>query len=148
MEETTMRMALAGALAGAAALMGTPSLAQPPPGAGAVTHVETVRDLAAVCDPQWGGMPRLEAIAYCQGFLTAAGQYHALMHPAGGPIRPLFCLPRPGPTIAESGVDFAQWARATPRFSGEPALDGFLRWAQARYPCPAQPAGRPMRPSR
>ena len=102
----------------------------------------------AVCDPQWGGIPRLEAIAYCQGFLTAAGQYHALMHPARGPVRPLFCLPERVPTVAESGVDFAQWARATPRFADEPALDGFLRWAQARYPCPPVQAGRAMRPSR
>jgi hypothetical protein len=137
-----MRMALAAALA----LTSTAALAQPPPrGEGIVTHVETVRDLAAVCDPQWGGVPRLEAIAYCQGFITAAGQYHTLTHPARGPLRPLFCLPEHRPTIAESGVDFAQWARATPRFADEPALDGFLRWAQARYPCPPTPAGRGMR---
>jgi hypothetical protein len=137
-----MRIALAAALA----LSSTAALAQPPPpGAGLTTHVETVRDLAAVCDPQWGGVPRLEAIAYCQGFITAAGQYHTLTHPARGPMRPLFCLPERAPTVAESGVDFAQWARATPRFAEEPALDGFLRWAQARYPCPPAPAGRAMR---
>ena len=61
------------------ALSAAPALAQPPPpgpnpGAAILTHADTVRDLAALCDPQWGGMPRLEAIAYCQGFLTAAGQ--------------------------------------------------------------------------
>ena len=137
-----MRIALVAALA----LSSTAALAQPPPsGQGIVTHVDTVRDLAAVCDPQWGGVPRLEAIAYCQGFITAAGQYHTLTHPARGPLRPLFCLPERVPTVAESGVDFAQWARDTPRYANEPALDGFLRWAQARYPCPAAPAGRGMR---
>ena len=131
------------AVAVAIALASTAASAQPQPGP--VTHVETVRDLAAVCDPQWGGMPRLEAIAYCQGFINAAGQYHALTHPPGTPIRQLFCLPERRPSIAESGVDFAQWARATPRFAEEPALDGFLRWAQARYPCPPVPAGRAAR---
>lgn len=136
-------MRLVPTLAALLALSGTAAFAQPPPrGPDIVTHVETVRDLAAVCDPAWGGMPRLEAIAYCQGFITAAGQYHALLHPSGGPIRPLYCLPSQSPTIAESGVDFAQWARATPRFANEPALDGYLRWAQARYPCPPAPAGR------
>ncbi len=135
------------------ALSAAPALAQPPPpgpnpGAAILTHADTVRDLAALCDPQWGGMPRLEAIAYCQGFLTAAGQYHSLLHPARGPIRPLFCLPERVPTVAESGVDFAQWARATPRFADDPALDGFLRWAQARYPCPPAQAGRAARQSR
>ena len=138
-------MRCAPALAALLAVSATPALAQPPPGPGLVTHVETVRDLAAVCDPEWGGVPRLEAIAYCQGFINAAGQYHALTHPPGTPIRQLFCLPDRRPSIAESGVDFAQWARATPRFAEEPALDGFLRWAQARYPCPPVPAGRGAR---
>ena len=146
-------LAVALGLALGLALSATTALAQPPPpgpnpGTAILTHADTVRDLAALCDPQWGGIPRLEAIAYCQGFLTAAGQYHALLHPARGPIRPLFCLPERVPTVAESGVDFAQWARATPRFADEPALDGFLRWAQARYPCPPVQAGRAMRPSR
>ena len=139
----------AAALAVALALAGTAALAQPaPPTPGNLSHANTVGELAALCDPQWGGTPRLEAIAYCQGFLTAAGQYHALQHPARGPMRPLFCLPERVPTVAESGVDFAQWARATPRFAEEPALDGFLRWAQARYPCPPAQAGRAARPSR
>ena len=114
-----------------------------------VTHVQTVSDLAAVCDPTWGGVPRLEAIAYCQGFLTSAGQYHALMYRQGGPLRPLFCVSESRTTIAESGVGFAAWARQTPQYGGEPALDGFLRWAQARFPCApaARPAGSP-RPAR
>src|SRR4051794_36736626 len=115
-----------------------------------ITHVRTAADLAAVCDPAWSGVPRLEAIAYCQGFITSAGQYHTLTHPPGGAIRPLYCLPTPRPTVAESGVAFAAWARANPAHSGEPALDGLLRWEQATYPCP--PAGgspaRTTRPAR
>jgi hypothetical protein len=104
--------------------------------------VQTANELAAVCDPAWQGVPRLEAIAYCQGFLTSFGQYHALLHPAGGPIRPLFCVPSPGPSIAESGLAFAAWARSNPTHSNEPALDGLVRWAQASFPCPA-PAAAP-----
>lgn len=114
-----------------------------------VTHVQTVSDLAAVCNPSVTGMPRFEAIAYCQGFLTSAGQYHALLHPRGGPVRPLFCVPNPGPSIAESGLAFAAWARDNPARANEPALDGLLRWAQASYPCPAAaPAARAARPAR
>ncbi len=101
-----------------------------------VDHVQTAADLAAVCEPTSTGVPRLEAIAYCQGFLTSAGQYHALMYPQGGPMRPLFCLPNPGPTVAESGIAFAHWARENPNYANEPALDGLLRWAQAAFPCP------------
>lgn len=134
-----MRIILAAALAVIAAPI---ALAQQPSRQASapqvVTHVETAADLAAVCDPSWSGVPRLEAIAYCQGFLASAGQYHTLMHPPRGGTRPLYCLPTPGPSIAESGVDFAAWMRANPARASEPALDGFLRWAQARFPC--QPA--------
>jgi hypothetical protein len=107
-----------------------------------VTHVRTVSELAAVCDPRWGGLPRLEAIAYCQGYLTAAVQYHTLTRPPGGRVRQLFCVPGRGPSVAESGIGFAQWARENPRHANEPALDGFLRWAQERFPCrPSPPRG-------
>jgi hypothetical protein len=144
---TSIRSAFA--LAAALVLAGTAAQAQPPPpGAGITTHVNTVRDLAAVCDPSWDGSLRDQAIAYCQGFLTAAAQYHTMLHPVGGPIRPLYCLPQPGPTIAETGVEFARWAQATPRHADEAALDGFLRWAQARHPCPPARAGRAAQSSR
>ena len=104
-------------------------------GQGVVTHVRTTSELAAICDPNWGGVPRLEAIAYCQGFLTSFGQYHTLLYPPGGPSRPLFCVPVPGPSVAQSGLAFAAWARANIQHSNEPALDSLLRWAQGSFPC-------------
>jgi hypothetical protein len=104
-------------------------------GQGIVTHVQTASELAAICDPSWGGVPRLEAIAYSQGFLTSFGQYHTLLYPPGGPSRPLFCVPVPGPSVAESGLAFASWARSNAQYSNEPALDSLLRWAQASFPC-------------
>jgi hypothetical protein len=111
-------------------------------------HVQTTRDLANVCDPRVRGVRRYEAIAYCQGYLTAAGQYHAMMFPAGGRMQPLYCVPTPGPSVAEAGLGFSAWARENPGRWNEPALDGFLRWAQERFPCePAQPARR-NRPNR
>ena len=130
----------------AAALIGAPApaRAQAP---GLVTDVRTVSDLAAVCDPQVRGVERLESIAYCQGYLTAAGQYHTSLHPAGGPSRPLFCVPNPPPSVAQSGLAFAAWARRNPQHANEAALDGLLRWAQATYPCPttATTSGRSPR---
>lgn len=114
-----------------------PAYAQSPPAVeqSIVTQVQTSAQLGAMCDPAWSGIPRLEAIAYCQGFITSAGQYQTLLHPAGGRSRPLFCLPTPTPTVAQSGLAFSAWMRANPAYGEEPALDGFLRWAQATYPC-------------
>ena len=127
-----------------ALLGGAPALAQaqgrPQAQATHVTDVRTVSDLAAVCDPQLRGVERLESIAYCQGYLTAAGQYHTSLHPAGGPRRPLFCVPNPPPSVAQSGLAFAAWARQNPQRANEPALDGLLRWAQSAYPCPTTAA--------
>ena len=140
-KETAMRsvttFTLALLLAGAGIPMPGP-MAQGASGArgeAIVTHVRTTSELAAICDPNWGGVPRLEAIAYCQGFLTSFGQYHTLLYPPGGPSRPLFCVPVPGPSVAESGLAFASWARANVQYSNEPALDSLLRWAQGSFPC-------------
>lgn len=136
-----MRTRIAATLLAIGGLALAPAMAQPvsTTTAPVVTHVQTVADLATVCDPGWSGVPRLEAIAYCQGFLTSAGQYHTLLHPAGGARKPLYCVPNPAPTVAEAGLAFAAWSRANPAYNAEPALDGLLRFAQATYPCP-QPA--------
>jgi hypothetical protein len=126
-------------------LSAAPALAQAP---GHVTDVRTVSDLAAVCDPRVGGVERLEAIAYCQGYFRAVGQYHTALHPSAGGRRPLFCVPERPPSVAQSGLAFAAWARQNPQRANEPALDGLIRWAQSAYPCPdtaasARPATRP-----
>lgn len=128
----------AGALV--ASLLAMPASAQEP-----VTHVQTAHELAMVCEPSVTGVPRLEAIAYCQGFLTSFGQYHALTHPPGRPGQ-LFCTPNPGPSIAQSGIAFARWTRDNPQYAGEPALDGVVRWAEASFPCPAAPAANRRAP--
>ena len=144
-----MRNTFAAAAPLLAALLGAPAPAQAQPAH--VTDVRTVSDLAAVCDPQVPGVPRLESIAYCQGFVTAAGQYHALLHPAGGPRSPLYCTPNPPPSVAQAALAFAAWARQNPQHAGEPALDGLLRWAQSTHPCPpgnaAASPGRRARPA-
>jgi hypothetical protein len=50
-------------------------------------------------------------------------------------------------TAAE--LAFSAWMRANPAHTSEPALDGFLRWAQATYPCPAHAVSpRTTRPTR
>ena len=81
-----------------------------PAQSGPVTEVQTVSDLAAVCNPSAGNPLRLESIAYCQGYLNAAGQYHAALNPPGALSRPLFCVSNPPPSVAQSGIAFAAWA--------------------------------------
>ena len=130
-----------------AAMLGVaaPVMAQPAAG-DTPTAVSTTAELAEICLPSTQGVQRLEAIAYCQGYFTAAGQYHAALHPASSRRPPLFCLPNPAPTVAQSAIAFANWAKQNPQYGSEPAPDGLLRWAQSAYPCPTTAASE--RPSR
>ncbi|MCO6419677.1 hypothetical protein JYK14_26425 [Siccirubricoccus sp. KC 17139] len=138
-------MTLPAALAAACLGLATPALAQGSPGGSTTpTSVSTTADLAAICLPGDQDPRRLEAIAYCQGYMTAAGQYHTMLHRPGGRRRPLYCLPSPPPSVADSAIAFARWARQNPQHNQEPALDGLFRWAQTTYPCPQEAA--PSRP--
>ncbi|WP_431280576.1 Rap1a/Tai family immunity protein [Humitalea sp. 24SJ18S-53] len=112
-----------------------------PPGSDRVTDVTTVSELADMCAPRTTGVHRLEAIAYCQGYLTASGQIYTSLTPTTGTRRPLVCLTSPGPTVAEAGIAFANWAAQNPQFASERAVDGLLRFAQATYPCPVAARG-------
>lgn len=103
-----------------------PDFARPTP-----TSIE----LAELCDPSGSGIPRLEALAYCEGFLTSFSQQHALALPRSGSTVPLFCIPATAPGIPTSGSAFAEWARDHRDRPDEAALDGVLRWAQASFPC-------------
>jgi hypothetical protein len=147
---TIHRTATLAALTIAAFAAAPSARAQSPaaPASSAPTSVSTTADLAAICLPDSTGVQRLEAIAYCQGYVTAIGQYHALLHPAGGRVPPLFCVPSPTPSVAQSAIAFANWAKQNPQYGSEPAPDGLLRWAQATYPCPAQAAQPSARSTR
>ncbi|KAA2214874.1 Rap1a/Tai family immunity protein [Teichococcus oryzae] len=131
-----------------AALAAAPALAQTAPATapGAIiTHANSAGDLAALCDPAPDNPRRLESIAYCQGYMTSAGQFHAALNPPNSSRRPMFCLPSPPPTIAESGLGFAAWVRQNPQHANESPIDGLFRWAQATYPCPTGTAPRGRR---
>lgn len=141
-----MRYLLASAAVAAMLGAAVPVMAQSS-ASGTPTAVSTTADLAEICLPTTQGVQRLEAIAYCQGYFTAAGQYHAALHPASSRRPPLFCPPSPAPTVAQSAIAFANWAKQNPQYGSEPAPDGLLRWAQATYPCP-QPTARSTRPAR
>ena len=129
-----------------AALLGAalPASAQP----ASTTSVSTTADLAAVCQPETTGVERLEAITYIPGYLTAVGQTHTALYLNNRRRSPLFCVSDPPPTVAQSGIAFAAWAKQNPQYANEPAVDGLLRWAQATYPCPAAAAPAHPRPRR
>jgi len=102
-------------------------------------------DLAALCGASPQDPLGPPAIAWCHGFMVAAGQYHRELSAPGGVLRPLFCLPDPAPTLDEARASFVAWARANPQYANERAIDGLMRFAAQTYPCPRSEAQPPRR---
>lgn len=103
-------------------------------------------DLAALCGALGQEAMGQVALAYCQGFFVAAGQYHHALSAEGGVQRPVFCLPNPSPTFDQARAAFVAWAQANPQYASERAIDGLTRFASEAYPCPNAPAAaRPRR---
>ncbi|MBV9750041.1 MAG: hypothetical protein JO157_14620 [Acetobacteraceae bacterium] len=105
-------------------------------------------DLAALCGASEQDPARQAALAYCEGFFVAAGQYHRALTAQGGVDRPIFCLPNPSPTFDQARTSFVAWARANPQYTDERAIDGLMRFAAETYPCPAAPAPAARRSAR
>ncbi|MGG5889762.1 Rap1a/Tai family immunity protein [Falsiroseomonas sp. HC035] len=82
------------------------------------------------------------AIAYCRGFLVGAGQYHEASTARGG-LTPMFCLGEVTPTVEQAQAAFVAWSRGNPRYAGDRAIDGVMRWASSAFPCPTPAATQP-----
>ena len=111
----------------------------------APTNGITTATLAEACASKSGDLMGATAVGYCRGFMAGAGQYHreiSTNRPA------IFCLPSPSPSFEAAQASFVAWARASPQFAGEQAVDGLMRWASATYPCPTGPAAPASRATR
>ena len=120
-------------LAGAAlavSLLGSP--------AGAVTpdsfQVKNTQDLVDLCAAQRGEAIAVQAIHFCEGYLTGVYHYHQALT-AGRGQRPVFCPGANLPSRDEAVAMFVAWGRAHPQFMSEPAVDGLFRWVVETWPC-------------
>lgn len=127
-------------IAWAAVLAVAPAFAQQAAGnlPVAAFQVRTAGDLAALCGVVQTDPNYVAAIHFCHGFLQGVGQYHGAVRPVGGRVAPMFCPPEPRPPVGQVAGAFASWARASPQYANESAIDGLSRWARATYPCAAQ----------
>jgi hypothetical protein len=134
------RMPDAVALIAAALLVSQAASAQPAPPPGGRSPPRTVAALAEICAVSPQAAEFTAASYFCRGFLAGVGQYHAALHPVGGAVPPVFCVPDPAPRLADVAAAFVAWARANPQHGMELAVDGLARFARQTYPCPPQPA--------
>ncbi|TCZ66635.1 Rap1a/Tai family immunity protein [Roseicella aquatilis] len=96
----------------------------------------TTADLATLCGSTRQDRLHTAAVNWCHGFLVGSGQYHRSVSGSGAPMRELFCLPDPSPTLEQAREAFVAWAAAHPQHGSERAVDGLTRFAVETYPCP------------
>jgi hypothetical protein len=73
------------------------------------------------------------AKGFCLGFMTGAMQFYSAA--AASPKVKNFVCPGHVVSRAEMREVFLEWAQANPERLGEPAIDGLVRSAVAKFPC-------------
>jgi hypothetical protein len=98
-------------------------------------QVKNMQDLVDLCGVQRGDPIAVQAIHFCEGYLTGVYHYHqALTSGRGQP--PIFCPTGTLPTRDEAVAMFVAWGRSHPQYMNEHAVDGIFRWAVETWPCP------------
>jgi len=92
------------------------------------------QDLVDLCSVPDGDAMAEAARSFCYGYLRGVYEFHAALKPTPKD-RPLFCVPRPGPTRAQAGERLVAWSKAKPQFMSEPAIDVLVRFAVENWPC-------------
>jgi hypothetical protein len=98
----------------------------------------TAGDMADLCAAAPTDPMHAAGIGWCHGFMLAVGQYHQAIAGRRAAGHPLFCLPDPSPTFDQLRAGFVAYVRGNPPVQAERAVDGFVRFAVASFPCPTQ----------
>lgn len=109
-----------------------------PTASGAATednfNVRTSADLVALCSSPSSDEMHVAALHFCEGYVVGAAQYHNAQH-AGSGTTPMYCLPNPPPSREAAIAMFVSWAQSNPQYMSERAVDSFIRFAAATWPC-------------
>jgi len=97
-------------------------------------QARTTEDFVNLCEADPASPIREQAIQFCYGYITGATQfYYAVLGPDG--LRPIACPP--GDVTRQQAVDvFLAWARAHPELMQEKPIQGLMRAAVEKWPCP------------
>jgi len=98
-------------------------------------QVKNTQDLWDLCAVQRNEPIAVQAIHFCEGYLTGVYHYHQALT-AGRGQAPVFCPTGQLPSRDEAVAMFVAWGRAHPERMQEPAVDGLFRWAVETWPCP------------
>jgi hypothetical protein len=96
-------------------------------------RARTARELLDLCS---GGGSGGDALTFCYGYITGAGDLHQALVEANS-IKPLACGTS-DITLDQVREAFRAWAQANPGKLGGSAIDGLAEAAAARWPCPGR----------
>jgi hypothetical protein len=98
-------------------------------------QVKNTQDLVDLCAVQRNDPVSVQAIHFCEGYLTGVYHYHQALTTGRGQA-PVFCPTGTLPTRDQAAGMFVTWARSNPQHMDAPAVDGIFRWAIETWPCP------------
>lgn len=98
-------------------------------------QLETTQDLLDLCMVESGDAYSVEAIHFCEGFISGAVRYHNGV--VGKDMKPIICYPEET-TRNDAIVVVKQWGVANSGNSElmkDPAVFGLIRALQSKWPC-------------
>jgi hypothetical protein len=107
-------------------------------------QVKNTQDLVDLCAVQGNDPVRVQAIHFCEGYLTGVYHYHQALTRGRGQA-PVFCPTGALPTRDQAVAMFVAWAQSNQQYMDEPAIDSLFRWAVETWPCPRGAARRTSR---
>jgi len=96
--------------------------------------VANTQDVIDICTTPESDPMYVAAVAFCQGYLVGAYQYHTALH-SGPKAKPVICLPQPTPTRTQAIDRFITWAKAHPEYANERGVEALTKFLVETYPC-------------
>jgi hypothetical protein len=99
--------------------------------------VVDTQDVVDICTTPETDPLYTAAVAFCQGYLVGAYQYHVAMFHADK-MRPVVCFPEPTPTRTQAIDRFVAWVKAHPGYEKEKPADALTKFLVESFPCKAE----------
>lgn len=104
--------------------------------------VADTQDVVDICTTPESDPMYTAAVAFCQGYLVGAYQYHKALFDHSS-RRPVVCFEEPRPTRTQAIERFIAWVKAHPDYGSEAPAEALTKFLVETYPCPS-PAPAPV----
>lgn len=103
--------------------------------------VADTQDVVDICTTPETDPMYTAAIAFCQGYLVGAYQYHLALF-GNGKSHPVVCLTEPKPTRSQAIERFIAWVKGHPEYGREKPAESLTKFLVDTWPCPQPVAAK------